>query len=327
MYAALQTLVEVGEHDVVIVVVGSSARYEPEVAVRPIVEFARRGMPLAAFLVPDAPEGLAMLNAAGVPAFRTPESCADAVAAVLSRRRRQLPASTLLPSVAATAAREVLDEHSAYQVLGQLGIPHAPVCIINADDSEPPELPFDFPVAAKVLSSEIAHKTDVDGVVLDIADDRALREAVKLIRTNVADHRPELGTVPILVEPMITDAVAEVLVGYRLDQHAGPIVLLAQGGELTEIYQDRAIRLAPVDLDTAHDMIASVRGLRVLEGYRRHPRADVEALAQTIVSMSRLGESPTALEAEINPLIVRRSGSGVVAVDALVAVTAKEKTG
>ena len=193
MCAALQTLVEADEHDVVIVVVGSSARFEPEIAVRPIVELAGRGMPLAAFLVPDAPEGLAMLAAAGVPAFRSPESCADAVAAVLSRRRPRAPLSAptgdgVTDRVAAPLdrPRRMLDELTAYAVLEQLGVPHAPACVIGSESNEPESLPFDYPVVAKVLSDEIAHKTDVGGVVLNIGDEHELRQAVGQIRARVA---------------------------------------------------------------------------------------------------------------------------------------------
>jgi acyl-CoA synthetase (NDP forming) len=326
MCAALQILVDAQEHDVVIVVVGSSARFEPEIAVRPIVEFAERGMPIAAFLVPDAPEGLAMLNAAAVPAFRSPESCADAVAAVLSRRRREIPLATVGTPIPPDRPRHMLDELAAYAVLERIGVPHAPACVIDADTDTAPALPFDYPVVAKVLSADIAHKTDVGGVILDIADEAALTVAARQIRAQVAEHRPELGPVPILVQPMVGDASAEVLIGYRCDRQAGPIVLLAPGGELTEIYEDRCIRLAPVDLETAYDMISSVRSLRVLEGFRSRPPADVDALAHAIVAVSQLSQSPTVTEAEINPLIVRRSGSGVVAVDALIAAVADERT-
>ncbi|HWB37582.1 MAG TPA: acetate--CoA ligase family protein, partial [Rugosimonospora sp.] len=321
MCAALQTLADAGEHDIVIAVVGSSARFEPEVAVQPIVEFANRGMPLAAFLVPDAPEGLAMLSAAGVPAFRTPESCADAVAAILSRHWRSLPGAAAVTPRAA-AARRTLNENAAYAILDELGVPRPRVAVIEAGSTQPPDLPFEYPVVAKVLSAEIMHKTDVGGVVLDIPDRRALQAAVERIRANIAEHRPELGPVAVLVEQMVSDPVAEVLVGYRIDPHAGPIVLLAQGGELTEIYEDRCIRLAPVDLATAYDMIASVKSLQVLKGFRSRPPGDVDGLARVIVALSQLCASPTVIETEINPLIVRRAGSGVIAVDALIAAVA-----
>jgi succinyl-CoA synthetase beta subunit len=94
--------------------------------------------------------------------------------------------------------------------------------------------------------------------------------------------------------------------------------MVAAGGVFTEIYRDRSLRLAPVDLDTAREMIAEVRGFKVLAGYRGKPAGDLDALALAIVALSLLASDETVAEAEINPLIVRLAGQGVVAVDALV---------
>ena len=94
--------------------------------------------------------------------------------------------------------------------------------------------------------------------------------------------------------------------------------MLAAGGIYTEIYRDRSLRLAPVDLDTAQEMIAEVRGLKVLAGYRGKPAGDIAALAQALSALSRLAGDPAVIEAEVNPLIVRPQGEGVVAVDAVV---------
>jgi acyl-CoA synthetase (NDP forming) len=121
----------------------------------------------------------------------------------------------------------------------------------------------------------------------------------------------------VLVQPMVP-GLGEVLIGYRIDRDAGPLVMVAAGGVLTEIYRDRSLRLAPVDLAVAHEMITEVRALLPLAGARGQPRADLPALAQAIVALSALAQSdPSVLEAEINPLIVRPEGQGVVAVDAL----------
>jgi acyl-CoA synthetase (NDP forming) len=114
--------------------------------------------------------------------------------------------------------------------------------------------------------------------------------------------------------------IGEVLIGYRVDPQVGAIVMLASGGVLTEIYRDRSLRLAPVDLDTARQMIAEVKSLRVLSGYRGRPAGDIEALAAAIVALSQLAtkDGPRVIEAEINPLLVLETGKGVLAVDALV---------
>jgi succinyl-CoA synthetase beta subunit len=119
----------------------------------------------------------------------------------------------------------------------------------------------------------------------------------------------------VLVQPMIA-GIGEVLVGYRVDPDVGPLVLVAAGGIYTEIYRDRSLRLAPVDADTALEMIAEVRGLKLLTGYRGKPAGDIAALAQAIAALSRLAAEPDVVEAEVNPLIVRLQG--VVAVDAVV---------
>jgi acetate---CoA ligase (ADP-forming) len=321
MRPALDTLIEAREHDVLIVVVGSSARLDPETAVRPIIELAGRGLPIAVFLAPDAPQALAALTAAGVPCFRTPESCADAVAAVFSRRFREVAVTPAGPDRASAPPDVTIDrigdENTAYQVLDAIGVPRAAAVVVEGD--EPTDLPFDYPVVAKVLSAQIPHKTDVGGVVLDIADADALRAAMRTIRVSVASHHPALPSPPILVEPMLM-GLAEVLIGYRINSQVGPIVLVAAGGELAEMHADRSLRLAPVDLATARQMIGEVASLRVLNGYRRRPPADIEALARAIVNLSNLAWDTKVRELEINPLIVRDIGQGVIAVDALVRV-------
>lgn len=196
-------------------------------------------------------------------------------------------------------------------------MPRAATVVIEGDEAV--DLPFGYPVAAKVLSAQIPHKTDVGGVVLGIKDAASLGGAMRAIRSSVASHRPNLPSPPILVEPMLTGH-SEVLVGYRVDRQVGPVVLVAAGGELAEVYADRSLRLAPVDLATAREMITEVRSLRVLDGYRGRPPADSEALAEAIVSLSKLALDSKVVELEINPLLVRDIGQGVIAVDALVRV-------
>jgi len=314
MGPALDALLKAPEFDLVIAVAGSSARFQPELAVQPVVEAAKGGAHLAAFCVPDAPQALAMLAAAGVPAFRTPETCADAVAAAFARREPR--ASTAV--AAAIEGREwMLDEAEAYELLAELGVPHAPCVAIPAAQAGQEKLPFPYPVAVKVLHRDILHKTDLGGVALGIASDTALQEAAARIMASVAEHRPALGADRVLVQAM-TRPLGEVLVGFRRDPQVGPIILLAAGGIMTEIYRDRSVRLAPVDHGMAREMIAEVRALRALEGYRGKPRGDMEALASAIVALSRLAERDDVAECEINPLMVLAEERGVMAVDAVI---------
>jgi succinyl-CoA synthetase beta subunit len=210
-----------------------------------------------------------------------------------------------------------LDEFAAGMLLDRLGIARVPSVALDADIARPPQLPFAYPVAVKVLAREIAHKTDVGGVVLDVRDEAALLAAIKHVRASVAKRMPGASVARVLVQPMVS-GVGEVLLGYRVDRDIGPFVVLAAGGVLTEIARDRSVRLAPVDLTTAQEMIAEVRALVALSGYRGRRKGDLDALAQAIVALSRLAGDAGIAEAEINPLIVRGAGEGVIAVDALV---------
>jgi acyl-CoA synthetase (NDP forming) len=282
--------------------------------VQPVVEAAAGGAHLAAFCVPEAPQALAMLAAAGVPAFRTPEACADAVAAAFARRE---PRGAVSTRILASGGERMLDEAEAYALLADIGVPHAPCVALSAARAGQEQLPFPYPVAVKVLHRDILHKTDLGGVALGVESDAALREAATRIVASVAEHRPALGADRVLVQAM-TRPMGEVLVGYRRDPQVGAIILLAAGGVMTEIYRDRSVRLAPVSHNGAREMIAEVRALRALEGYRGKPRGDMEALAAAIVAVSRLAERGDVAECEINPLMVLDEGRGVMAVDAVI---------
>jgi len=315
MKGALDVMLTASEFDLILAVVGSSARYQPHLAVQPIIDSAASPRPLAAMLVPDAPEALARLTAAGIPCFRTPEACGDAIAAVLSRRA---PLAQMHVERLTAGEGHALSEAEAYGVLDRLGVPHAPA--MAAPLAGPvPALPFDFPVVAKVCSSQIPHKTEVGGVVLNLRDASELDAALATLRGNLAARAPDVHCDQVLVQPMCK-GLAEVLLGYRVDPEAGPIVMLAAGGIWAEVARDRSLRLAPVTLEAAHEMISEVSALKTLTGLRGRPRGDLAALARAIERLSHLGDGsqPDLLEAEINPLLVMAEGQGVLAVDALV---------
>lgn len=308
MKGALDVLTTAPEFDLVVVVVGSSARFYPDLAVKPIVDCAGAGKPIAAFLVPEAPDALARLAAAGVPGFHTPEACADAVAAALQRRApRPVEVRTGQPSSDGT----MLDELQAYALLDRVGVARAASIAFDCN-AKPPALPFAYPVVVKALSDKIAHKSDIGGVVLNVRDEAALTAAITKIQKSTAADR-------ILVQPMVA-GLAEVLIGYRIDSDVGPVVMLAAGGILAEIHRDRSLRLAPIDLMEARAMIGEVAALKALAGYRGRPAGDLDALAAALVALSRLAvvDGPAVAEAEVNPLIVKPAGEGVIAVDALV---------
>ncbi|GAD20506.1 acetate--CoA ligase family protein [Acidovorax sp. MR-S7] len=314
MKGTLDILLTAPEFDLVLAVVGSSARFQPQLAVKPIIECADGSpKPLAAMLVPDAPEALAALTTAGVPCFRTPEACGDAIAAVLARRP---PGQE--PVLPAPGPAQTLSEADAYGVLDQLGVSHAPVALCRFGEAPPP-LPFAYPVVAKVCSAEIPHKTEVGGVLLNIGSSEELAEAMTTLRRNLDERAPQVACDTVLVQPM-QKGLAEVLVGYRVDADAGPIVMLAAGGIWAEVAKDRSIRLAPVTVETAREMVAEVNALKPLTGLRGKARGDLEALARTVSALSQLALKPEMriVEAEVNPLLILPEGQGVMAVDALV---------
>jgi acyl-CoA synthetase (NDP forming) len=307
MSAALDTLLAAPEFDIVLAVVGSSARFHPELAVKPIVDCADATKPLAAFLAPEAPDALRALNAAGVPSFRTPEACADAIIAAF--RRRQPKDVVAAPALTRGSSR-LLDAPAAFAVLDRLGISRAAFVLIDAACDKPPALPFPYPLALKVAAGDIAHKTGVGGLELALADETALLTAMRRIRARFPGSS-------LLVQPMIK-GIGEALVGFRRDRDVGPVVLLAAGGIHTEIYRDRSLRLAPVDLAEARAMIAEVRMMRMFTGHRGAPRGDLDALARAIVALSQLAMDGGIAEAEINPLMLLPEGQDVCAVDVLV---------
>ncbi|WP_454695970.1 acetate--CoA ligase family protein [Achromobacter aegrifaciens] len=315
MKQALQIMLDAPEFDMVVVVVGSSARLHPDLAVKPILEFTDSAKPLAAMLVPDAPEALGALTQAGIPCFRTPETCADAIAAVFARRELPESAAAQVPSVTDVHA---LSEAQAYDVLDGLQVPHADYATVPLSTTSA-ALPFDYPVVAKVCSAQIPHKTEVGGVILGIQDSAQLAQALATLRNNLHEKAPNVACDQVLIQPMLK-GLTEVLVGYRVDPDAGPIIMLAAGGIWAEVMRDRSIRLAPVSIETARDMVQEVKMLKTVTGLRGKQKGDLEALAQSISNLSMLAVKPELriLEAEVNPLLVLAEGQGVLAVDALV---------
>lgn len=317
--AVLNELIASDHCDLVLAVVGSSAQYQPHIAVDPIVEAQRGVKPLAVFCAPQADASLALLAEHGIAGFRTPEACADAIRAWRDWRAPQPPVepNTARLAAARTAlgrAGRRLNEAEACRVFEALGVPAAPSEVLLAPD-QPTRL--EFPVVAKILSPDIAHKTDAGGVVVNIPDAEALKRAAAAILQGVRAKHPQARLNGVLVQRM-EKGRAEVILGYRRDAQVGPVVVLGVGGVLAEIYRDYAVRLAPVTPDEAARMIEEVKGLAVIRGYRGLPRGDTAALAKAISDFSQLAHfEPAVAEAEINPLIVKGEEEGLVAVDGL----------
>ncbi len=306
--------------ELVLAVVGSSAQFQPQIAIEPIIEADARGKALAVFLAPHAEASLKLLANAGVAGFRTPESCADAIrawrdwvppVAFPAPDARQIDAAR---KRLAAAPQMQLNEQEACAVFGALGVTQAQSEVISGPDQA---TSVAFPVVAKILSPDVAHKTDAGGVALNIPDAAALRHAAQDILTQVRARHPDARVNGILVQRM-EKGLAEVIVGYKHDPQVGPVVVLGVGGTLAEIYRDFALRLAPVTVEEAANMIDAVKGLALIRGYRGLPRGDCAALAQAVSAFSQLAALENVTEAEVNPLLVRAEGEGVVAVDGLI---------
>jgi acetate---CoA ligase (ADP-forming) len=316
MRGAIEVFRTAPEFDLVQICVGSSARFNADLAVQPALDLIDApGHPFAVFLVPDAPDAARLLARAGVPVFEDPETCADAVATALHRRSLSLPPP---PFASPGGAERMLDEAEAYGRLSM--VPVAEWMVIDAEGPVP-DLPFPYPVVAKVLDAAIPHKSDVGGVMVGLDSSDALAGAMARIRNNVGQAAGGRRVERILVQQMRA-GVGEVLIGMRRDPQVGPIVVLAAGGIFTEIYRDTVMRLAPVDLETAKEMIAALKATQILTGARGRPEGDLDALAMAIVAVSTLSTSVEIVEAEINPLLVLAKGDGVAAVDALIRVRA-----
>ena len=312
----LEALLASDHCDAVVAAVGSSGQFHPQIAIEPILR-AHRAHPqkaLAVFIAPEAQASLELLARNGVAAFRTPESCADALAAFFAWRvPRSEPA---LDFGLAKTLREVLgaeDPLRAERLFAALGVPQTPAQWLR-DPAD--AIRCTFPIAIKVASRDIAHKTEVRGVELNLKTPRSAAAAARRLIKRVSATRPDAKIEGVIAATM-QSGLGEVILGYRVDPQVGPLVLVGAGGTLAELYRDVALRPAPVALQDAQAMIDEVRGLAPLAGYRNAPRGDLVALAQAIVAFSRLVVLPEVQEAEINPLIVKPEGEGVVGVDAL----------
>jgi acetyltransferase len=271
-------------------------------------------------------EAVQALERAGVPSIVTPVRLARA-AGILARfaadRRKLLP-RTPSPASAATAecalptGAVALNETESKSVLRAFGIPVArEVFVPRGQDAAARSAHLEPPFAVKVVSRDIAHKSDAGGVKLGVARETVARAALAVVE-NAARAVPGAAIEGVLVAEMAEGL--EVLIGVINDPSFGPVVALGLGGVLAEVLKDVTYRVAPFDVETAREMIAELRAARLFAGYRGAAAADSEALAQALVAVSRMADhlAPRLKELDINPVFVRAAGKGVVAADALI---------
>jgi acyl-CoA synthetase (NDP forming) len=282
----------------------------------------------------DAKPGLAQLKNARIPIFYTPDKLARGLQSRLAyhtwRERRLADGFATAPSrtgaqdeaiaLALGLGRPTLSESESKQLLAAWGVTSARERLADSAETavEAAER-LGFPVAVKIDSPDILHKTEVGVVRLNLGDAAQVRTAYAEIIANAKAHAPQARITGVSVQEMVGDGV-EVIVGVSCDPQLGPVLLFGSGGVMVEVYNDVALRRCPITRAEAQAMIAEVKGARLLQGFRGRPAADVEALKDTLVRVSHLAmhmEGHLA-ELDINPLMVLPSGQGVKAVDALV---------
>jgi acetate---CoA ligase (ADP-forming) len=311
----LEQLLQSDWCDAVLSVVGSSAQFHPELAVKPLVQASKPSdKPLVVFLAPDALPSLRVLQRAGIAAFRTPEACAEALALFFEPLSQFNSKSACHPWPESLPTTGYLTEYQAGSLFASLGIRLSPQVLVQSANEV---TNLEYPLVVKASSPDIAHKTELGAVVLGVQTPQALAEAIDNIKANVSQRKPESSIDGFLVQRMQSKLI-ELILGFRYDPLVGPTVLLGAGGITAELSPDISLRLAPVTIEQAWEMIDEVRLTRLVRGYRNLPIGDCEALAKTIVKFSGLAciDGVKIREAEINPLFVQPDG--VVAVDGLV---------
>jgi acyl-CoA synthetase (NDP forming) len=263
-----------------------------------------------------------LLEDAQVPIYESPVRAAEAAAWLAgfaaTRRAAAFMAPPHVARVTLPAQSGPLDEAQSKAVLAQIGVTVARESILPADSETIPPLDLVFPVAVKVLSRDIAHKSDAGGVRLNVASHGDIAAAIRAIRSDVKKHRRDAVIDGFIVAEMVTDGL-ETLVGVVRDPDFGAVVAFGLGGVTAEVLKDVSYRVAPFGVDQARAMIGELRAAALFGAFRGRPALDTDALAEVLARISVLAaQEERIVELDINPLFVRARGKGVMAADALV---------
>jgi acetyltransferase len=284
----------------------------------------------------DVAAGEAILNQAGIPTFAYPDIAARVFHAMWrsAYNLRGLYETPALPddsenasdraraeaigAAARSAGRIVLTELESKQVLDAYGVPTVPTRV--ASDPEAAVAAAEaigYPVVLKLYSETITHKTDVGGVQLELASPKAVRRAYGAIEASVREHAGAEHFLGVTVQPMIRRDGYELIVGSSVDPQFGPVLLFGTGGQLVEVFRDRALALPPLNTTLARRMMEQTRIYAALKGVRGRKAVGLGALEQLLVRFSQLViEQPWIEEVDINPLLA--APAGLLALDARV---------
>ncbi len=278
------------------------------------------------------PQGKAELHEVGIPAYIFPESAARALATLCRYRewKERPPLETPVYSVNAARARTILDravtaglsklsEIDTLDVFDAYGIPVAPARLASsAQQAAAIAEELGYPVALKIVSPEVIHKTDVGGVVLGCDEAHEVREAFDQIVASVRATSPDATISGVLVQRMVKGG-RETIVGVTRDASFGPMVMFGLGGVLVEAVQDVLFRIAPLSQNDACDMVRGLRGFKILTGIRGQAPANLAALEEVLLRVSQLAiDNKEIRELDINPLLA--FADGVTAVDGRVMI-------
>jgi acetate---CoA ligase (ADP-forming) len=277
-----------------------------------------------------APDALTRGPRGALPCYAFPENAAHALAAARRRARwldrPQSDAHVISPfsrdAVRAIAQRLGADRDEpvwlsppdVVAVLGAAGIESVASEVVAPEEVGETAERMGYPLVAKLVSRDVLHKTEIGGVIAGLRDAAAVKDAARRLQARAAAAQVHLDG--ILLQRHV-EAEVEALVGVTADPTFGPIVVCGLGGTLVEVLHDVSFRVPPVTRHDAHEMLQSLRANVLLDGFRGRPAADREALIEVIMRVAALADAvPEILELEINPLMVRSPGEGVVAVDA-----------
>jgi acetyltransferase len=275
---------------------------------------------------------------AGIPTYATPEEAVSAFMHAVYHRRNQrqlmetpssIPESfaprieeaRAIVSAVLGAGRSLLTEVEAKRVLAAYAIPVvATRAVASIDDAVRDARDIGYPVALKILSPDITHKSDIGGVALNLANDAALIAAGRTMLDRCREQRPEARIEGFTVQSMVSRPFAhELIVGVTVDPTFGPVILFGKGGVEVEVLPDKAIGFPPLNTALAAELISRTRVQRLLEGFRNVPAIDRQALERVLVQVSQLAVDIAELaELDINPLLV--DCDGAVALDARIRV-------
>lgn len=279
--------------------------------------------------------GFDLLEQAGIPVYDTPMTCLRAVKALIDWTQHKklftspsssagnvLSTASTADSAAALLPKKggALTEFDSKRLLDLYGIPVTREKLAaSKDEAKALAADIGFPVALKVMSPQIAHKTDAEVIALNIASDNELEKQYEILMHNAGRHDPAAAIDGVLVQEMAARGT-EVILGMSQDDQFGPVIMFGLGGVFVEVMQDVAFRIPPLNRAEARRMIEQVKGCRLLKGVRGAKPADIDALVDAIVRFAALcvDLKDDVAEIDINPLMVFEKGKGVKALDALV---------